>query len=646
VSVRSPYYRADIDGLRAVAVLGVVFSHLGWLRGGFGGVDVFFVISGFLITQVIARALEEGTFTFAAFYEKRIRRIVPALVPVFIFAIVSSTILLLPFDLKRAAVSLLGGVSFTSNFVFLAQGGYFNRTPQFQPLLHTWSLAVEEQFYLIYPVLLVALLRYGKRQLLPLLWTAFFLSLAVHLWLCRSWPAVAYFFSGSRAWELLMGALLVFRVLPPVRSRFMCELLAGVGMLCIAISFVAFRPRADFLGIGTFLPCLGAVLLIHVNASAHTSISKLLGLPVFVYVGQISYSLYLWQWPLLGAARSASLSSLSAASLVAVTIASFVIATISWRYVEQPFRTRSGLLSQIQLFRLTAMVAVGLGVIGALGYLSGGWPGRFNPAVVAMAAYEDPHGPADLDLQFGGPCHAGFTGASLLKLSACLTPAVGKKNVLLWGDSHAAHFAYALDQTMRGLGAHLMQATKSSCPSLLDLQKLTAAQCRAYTLMVREYLANAEFDVAILSSEWASWQRPRDRAEMFETLHTTISFLQRKKVAIIVVGESPLYQGGLPFILARYLASGGTQELSPDNFLAKSAFEIDRQMSAEFGHLQGVTYISLMDVLCQKQHCQTVLDDDHNIPLFWDQGHFTPEGAEMIVQKMLSTAVVSAMDSH
>lgn len=328
------HYRPDIDGLRAIAVLAVVLHHLSapLLPGGYVGVDVFFVISGYLITSIISREMAEGRFSFASFYERRARRIFPALFAVLAATLVASYALLLPSDMMSTLRAALGTVFFGSNIVFWREmkEGYFAATDlALNPLLHTWSLSVEEQFYVFFPVLLLLCYRFTRQQVVPVLLFSAMVSLVGAALLVSSKSVAVFFLSPFRAWELLAGSLLALHTVPPLRSRMLRELIAAAGLLAIVVACFVYDGGTTFPGLAALAPVLGTAALIHAGASGPSLAARLLQLPPMVWVGLISYSLYLWHWPLIVLTRYATGFEPITPHIPMLFVASLVLAYLS-----------------------------------------------------------------------------------------------------------------------------------------------------------------------------------------------------------------------------------------------------------------------------------------------------------------------------
>ena len=337
-------YRAEIDGLRALAVLPVILFHAGfeWFSGGFVGVDVFFVISGYLITTIIISEMVEGKFSIVNFYERRARRILPALFFVMAACLPFAWLWLTPNDLKDFGQSLIAVSTFSSNILFWRETGYFDTAAELKPLLHTWSLAVEEQYYILFPIFLMLTWRLGIKWVLILLSVLFLLSLVVAQWGTYNKPSATFFLLPTRGWELLIGVFAAFYLKhnPHLKSHFLNQALSLLGFGMILYSIIAFDETTPFPSLYALVPTIGTGLLI-LCAAPKTFIHKLLSLKFIVGIGLISYSAYLWHQPLFAFARHRTLVGISDINLIALCLASLVLAWFSWKFVEAPFRSKT-----------------------------------------------------------------------------------------------------------------------------------------------------------------------------------------------------------------------------------------------------------------------------------------------------------------
>lgn len=439
------HYRRDIDGLRAIAISPVVLFHAGipGFSGGFVGVDVFFVISGFLITRLCLQRVESGTFGLLDFYDKRIRRIFPALVSVYIFCLIAGLLLSMPIDLKEFAKSLTSSAIFLSNMHFYQSVGYFDAPSLAKPLLHSWSLSVEEQFYVIWPIALILLWRFAKpSRRLPILGVAFGVSLLYAEWEI-GWGngSAAFYLLPARAWELLAGAMLAIKIQYARIGPRLAEILAVCGLSLIAGAVIGLSENRDFPGLNAAIPCVGALLLIFVGHHRTTAVTQLISSRGFVFVGIISYSLYLWHWPLfaywqLAFDRAPQIGE--ACTLIGLSV---LVAALSQRFIEQPFRQRRSAPSRTVYAGVGAMsvfVAAGVAISSAQGL-----PQRFDGEIAELFA----SAARGLEKRCAGDEKAGPYRRAACPLG---TPMQSTSyDVALVGDSHAWHYGPALDALLK-----------------------------------------------------------------------------------------------------------------------------------------------------------------------------------------------------
>jgi len=422
-------YRPDIDGLRAVAIAGVLIFHTNpaLLSGGFVGVDVFFVISGFLITSIIHRDVVAKEFSLARFYERRIRRIVPALFVVFLASLAAGYFLLLPDDFSALSESLAHAVASISNIHFLhIKTDYYNNEAAPIPLIHTWSLGVEEQFYLILPLLILWLRKFLKttKSLIVAVSIVFVISLAASAHYVEYKPMKAFFLLPFRAWELLLGVLLSL-VGPRLMGTRAGNLLGIAGLALILASMVLFSKETKFPGLAALMPCFGAALLIFTGRTPGLWTARLLSWKPFVGLGLISYSVYLWHWPLIAFAEYWAHPNGTSRTIYLI-IGSILLGAASWRIVEQPFR-KSGFMSRKQVF--TVWVAASLALI-AIGWgikLNKGFPQRFPEIVRTMLEYKNQEPASSAGGKVGYNFHAIPISGDFSK----------EPTFALWGDSFA-----------------------------------------------------------------------------------------------------------------------------------------------------------------------------------------------------------------
>ena len=436
-------HRREVDGLRALAVVPVILFHagLGVFSGGFAGVDVFFVISGYLITSIIVADLDAGRFSLAAFYERRARRILPALLLVVAVTMPLAWLWMLPADLLAFARSVLAVLVFGSNLLFWRESGYFNSAADLKPLLHTWSLAVEEQFYLLFPLLLLLAWRWGRRRTAVLLALLTAASLAAAQWAVSAAPSAAFFLLPTRAWELGLGALVALHLARQHAWRpgpLLQQCLAGAGLLLILCGFVVFTRYTPFPGLHALVPTTGTALVL-LFAWPGTLAGSLLGHRLLVGIGLLSYSAYLWHQPLLALARHRQLDEVGPGLSLALCAATFVLAALSWRLVETPFRNRA-FIARRPLVATLLGVALVLGLAAAAGVRA--TQARLPDSL--RATHERCNHDQD----------------------RCFEKAPAARRVALWGDSYADVIAKSLGDALNARGGSLALFIKQSCPSI------------------------------------------------------------------------------------------------------------------------------------------------------------------------------------
>ncbi|KRP63122.1 acyltransferase family protein [Pseudomonas trivialis] len=488
-------YRRDIDGLRAVAVLAVVLFHFGvpGVTGGFVGVDVFFVISGFLITSIIWRERQAGRFSFVEFWARRARRILPALFVMIVATLVAGWFLLAPKDYEELGRAAHYQVIFTSNLLFARQHGYFEAASDIKPLLHTWSLAVEEQFYILFPLLLTLLssrLKHWRLALFGVLLVSFGMS----VWAVEHEPQKAFFLLHLRAWELLAGAMLA--VLPAREWRASPALaqwvsLGAMGLILIAV--FGFDSQTAFPGTAALLPVLGVVGLIWANGQQYTWVGRLLSSRVMVGLGLISYSWYLWHWPVFVYANYAAVDGLSATELGALMLLSLVLGYLSWRFVETPFREKRVLATRKAILVAAAVGILSIGLTGVALRKADGVPSRLSEQALRyaqakkwspelMACMADKDTPDERLF-----CHFGPKN-----------PAV---SALVWGDSHATALIPALEIGAKKHDISLMEASFAGCVPLDGLENI--ARCAHFNRRVEKAMSEQPISDVVLAARWS-----------------------------------------------------------------------------------------------------------------------------------------------
>ena len=646
----SSLYRADIDGLRAVAVsLVVIFHAFPEIKcGGFIGVDVFFVISGFLITGIIVKDLGHARFSFKSFYARRIKRIYPALLVVLSVCYAAGWWLLLPEEFANLGKHMAGGAGFVANFVFWSESGYFDIQTELKPMLHLWSLGVEEQFYFIWPLLLF--LAYRKHiGLLYFLPAIFLASFVLNIYRVGDDPVGTFYFPQTRFWELMTGALLAYWPRSEFwRSHSLNSKLADylknmtwlnnasacLGIILLIAAVVLLDKDSAFPGWWAVLPTLGTALMIAAGPNAWLN-RTLLAHPLMVIIGLISYPLYLWHWPLLAFAKIINIGKTPVEIRAILALTSVLLAWLTYRFVELPLRfgsnqsNRTFLLSM--LMALTFTIALGT-------FLAGGLPFRMPDKAnydkfFSHLQYTKSH---DLLKHDRHECNFYDIIEKVPKATiaaSCVTPQ-SKRTVFLWGDSHAQHLNYGLSAILPA-DVSLLQAGSSGCPpSAADISPDPLQTCNRANRFIWDRLVDLKPDVVILA------QGRGHRAKRYDAVIARLKKIDVKTV--LLVGPVPQWNSYLYKIILREYWQHTRNRLKV--YLDKGVFRTDKMFKARYKNADYVRYVSLIDGLCNVQGCLTYLNNDRKEGLItYDNGHFTLPASEYVVRTILGPALNQAL---
>lgn len=461
-------YRSEVDGLRALAVIPVIVYHtnLGWLTGGYAGVDVFFVISGYLIASIIFAEKAAGDFSLVRFYERRARRILPALFLVVLACIPFAMMWMTKVQLEEFFESVAAVPLFVSNVLFWQRTGYFGVGAETKPLLHTWSLGVEEQFYVLFPLLTMAMWKLRRRYFAFMLLAIAAISLAFSEYAARFSPTANFYLLPSRIWELALGVLLALAAqTQPIHRRVsvvMAEILAGIGLVAVLVSFFLLDQATPFPGLYALLPAGGTGLILAFGHGG-TIVGRFLGLPALVGIGLISYSAYLWHQPLFAFARLRSLDEPGVLLYGALSLAALGLAYVSWRLVERPFRDRRR-IGMKGIFRGAVLASIAIVAMGVAGRFSGvaEIPARFGFSAEELAAIDPPNGnEAVRDCRWEKPI------AVFGRIRTCrFGDVASSKTIFLFGDSHAESLYSALAEKFRQRGIAGVLIRNSHCPAI------------------------------------------------------------------------------------------------------------------------------------------------------------------------------------
>ncbi len=631
-------YRPEIDGLRAVAVLSVMFAHanLPFMGGGFIGVDVFFVITGYLITTIILDERTKGRFSLIGFYERRARRILPALFFVLLCTVPAAWIWLLPDAYEAFSKSLVTATLSVSNIYFLRKTDYFAPDSADVPLLHTWSLGVEEQFYLLFPLLF----------LLPLKIKTIFrivLTLAVASLIASdvgSWyfPSANYYLLPTRAWETLAGAICAFYGSGRARPLNGPAALAGIAMVLAAI--LLFDPTTRTPSLITLLPVLGACIFL-LFASSETFAGSILSLSPLVWMGRISFSVYLWHQPVFAFWRIRSIEPPSTWVMCCLIVLVLMLSALSWRFVEQPFR-RGG-IGLRRLIGATVAFALVLTSFGIWGALKDGLPFRLSPDVqnfVERTTWTD-HCLAQAQ-----------DGYMSVPDPECTFNAEAATSYALWGDSIAASFASSLSEALQRQGIGLVQITHGFCAPVIGVSMAReegAVPCDDVNSRALAYLKDSKIDTVILSASWVSFLNAEymqidgkeyaasatSIPDMAKKLRETIEALRASGKRVLVVYPSPRFDKPVIDIMAARIVKG---EKTPDFPFPYSDFKSNTARAyslLDTAVPENVGKVLPQAIFCNRQARATCFFGREGVAYIADRGHYTTAGAAMIVDSIL-----------
>ena len=637
-------YRSEIDGLRALSVLGVVAYHAfpSALTGGFVGVDVFFVISGFLITSNILAERAASHFSILGFYEKRCRRLLPALAAMLLVTSVAAILLLPPSELKAYGSSLLWVSGFVSNLHFRHSFFYFAPLAVDQPLLHTWSLAVEEQFYIFWPLILAFIAQASPGRLRPIVWGVTLVSLAASQWELGNAPGGAFYLVPYRAWELGLGALIAVGALP-IPGRVARELVSALGLAMIVAAMIVFDGKTPFPGIAAALPCVGAMLFIHATRGDRTLAARLASFRPAVFVGLISYSLYLWHWPVLVLARAAFARPMVGWEAAAAIVVTFILSVLSWRFVERPFRRR-GVFTRPQILRMSAGLLATGAAAGLAMVQTGGLEAFASPAVMVAERAKT---------SFDWTCLSKINSMAPVERTSCTRGSrADGYDVLLWGDSHANHMHLGVAEVAAARGMTVREASEEACKPFFDPALVPIAMTKQCLAFNRAVLAEARADpglkLVILSARWtklvealagsgnAADRSPTHMAIIFGDALLTMRRQFGPRVRIMVVGSTPEFDVFVASCFARERHQGRTGDHCDHRApsVADVSADADAAIARAAASVPGTNAMFPQSMMCAAGTCQTIRDGDI---LLWDDSHLTNEGGRLVAHKLFAS---------
>lgn len=614
-------YRADIDGLRAVAVISVVGFHAfpNLIKGGFIGVDIFFVISGYLITGIILNNLKADRFTFFDFYARRIKRIFPALAVVMTATLLFGLYELLPEDLRNLGRHLTGGSAFVSNLFLWQESGYFDTASITKPLLHLWSLGIEEQFYIFWPVILYVAYKF-KRNSLAVALIIGLASFILNVARITEAPTATFYSPLSRCWELMIGAVLAQAPLHKFqRSNLWTNFSSLAGLTCLSAGFSLLSSTSKFPGWWAILPTVGTSLIIAAGQSAWPN-KYILSNRIPLSIGLVSFPLYLWHWPILSFLYMAENGTPSDTKLVSAVAVSVLLATLTYLGIERPLRFNRNRP------RLTYQLAVVMAVIGAVGwgiYLGNGIPTRFPKEIQQFAAFKFNFKPLWRD----GSC---FLNPEQDYAAFARCKAVGNLSgptIYVWGDSHgAAIFPGFAD--VYGSKNRLIQRTASACAPLLGADISGRPNCKDINDQVFESIKREHPAEVILVGNWSGYD--------WAKVGATVKALTAIGVPhVILMGPVPQWLAPLKKEMYAYYRLSSPRVLPTRMTYGLNPYipVVDKQM-ADLAKQINVPYVSPVDIMCNIDGCITRVGADAGSLTYFDYGHLTRSGADYLVSRI------------
>ncbi|WP_299791519.1 acyltransferase family protein [uncultured Shewanella sp.] len=641
-------YRPEIDGLRALAVVPVILFHAGIhsFSGGFVGVDVFFVISGYLITCIILTELEEGKFSIVNFYERRARRILPVLFFVMLACFPFAWLYLMPVDMKDFIQSLLAVSTFSSNILFWLESDYFDTAAELKPLLHTWSLAVEEQYYIFFPLFLMFSWHLGKRWILMALAVVFLLSLALAQWGAYHSPTAAFYLLPTRGWELLIGVFAAFflnRKVPIVTHSRLNEFLSlsGLGLICFATFY--FDETAPFPGVYALVPTIGTVLII-MFAQKGTLVNRILSLKLFVGIGLISYSAYLWHQPIFAFVKYRSFTEPSAQLMLGLCLVILVLAYLSWRFVEKPFRDKKVYNRQFIFTSSTVMTLAFISTAGVLN-MNDGFKSRDLYRDLMIGGYQ----PDNRELganswsylrEISGDDKYGVE-LNEFDRTQWFDESDKRVRLLLVGNSHSKDMFNVLSSSKQTLNQFQLARFGAEIANI-DYEFFNSPNYR---------LA----DVIMFVSQY----KPADLDVFDKVIERTIS--DGKKTALvknIYEFEEFGHRTYADFLFSLLLQNEGAENISDsdihqinqkhfEQFRYRDPGQFRKQINSGIDDIgrkyEQVLLLDRMDYVCDKpkEVCYAITDDYQK--LFYDYGHHTVEGAKFFGSRIDSVNWLMAL---
>lgn len=640
-------YRTEIDGLRALAVVPVILFHAGFelFSGGFVGVDVFFVISGYLITTIIIEDIDNKRFSIVNFYERRARRILPALFFVMLVCIPFAWVWMLPVQMKDFSQSLIAVSFFASNILFWRESGYFDAAAEEKPLLHTWSLAVEEQYYVLFPIFLILAWRFGKNKVFWMIVLMAAISLLLSEWGWRNRATANFYLAPTRVWELFSGSICAFIVQKyGIRKNNPLSLL---GLVAIIFSIFAYDKSTPFPSVYALVPVLGVVLIV-LFADKETLVARILSTKFLVVVGLISFSAYLWHQPLFAFARLRLLDAPSEVLMGILSILSLFLALLSWKYIEKPFRYRNEVGGTLKRSKVYVYSFFGLAifiVIGTLGELSNGYDGRKKFDVInsyQMILNQKGSGFAI--------CRSRKINIDGLKGDICQ---IGSSDVtpqgVLWGDSYAGSALFGIDALLKQQGLSYIAVLSNGCPPVPGISReVNVFDCTydRHQDVMDWFSSQDELEELIWIGKFRSLNGTLfDRGYFLDLMKPDINVLQDRirSIAeklksdgkrIVFVQEGPYFSRNIPEYLSKTIL---LSESVDKKVLVADVDEQRKNLvitSQYLNSIEGIEFVDSIELFCEKDVCNAVMKSGDILVV--DRDHLSEPASMVLAQNIFS----------
>ena len=641
-------YRKDIDGLRTIAVFLVILNHAGFsfFSGGFIGVDVFFVISGFLITGIIFPKIIDNTFNFSWFLSRRIKRLMPVLFFVIFITCIAATLLMFPKDLMKFYYSIIWVTLYAGNFFFWKEhGGYFDGNSQEVPLLHTWSLAIEEQYYIVWPIFLILIIKFlGVKRTLVLSIVSCLAAIILSQWGTEITLGAAYYLLPTRFFELMIGSCLaMFWGYLPNASQSIRNILSIIGAILIFGSALILTKYHAFPGYNALYSVIGTALIIY---SSTGWFNKLLTFKPVVFTGNISYSLYLWHWPVFSLLTYSAIEKTLSIQLASIAVI-YIISIASWKYIEEPFRNVKLQSFKSVFLKMYFLPAAALITIAIVGISNNGYSSRFSAQTVDMENALNSY-----SSQSRKNCHSAFRNSNTLPNNVCTFPLdrdiTKKANVFIIGDSHANHFVPFLMPLISDAKLVGQDYTLDRCVPIYNLSwgsnDHMANKCKNRNLLAYQYIAENNFDYVVLAASWPDYStkriynigkvisEPVEKEELFiEQLLQSIKKIVNAGAIPVIIEDTPSLQSKsakCPLKKSHFNKNLHCDIANYKSDLMKKSLASVRQLFPQ------TTIIAPAELFCNSHSCSMSIE---GIPLYRDDNHLNEIGAMLLGKKFISS---------